>query len=39
MFLLKHLPVTHVRQATVFAGQTVKFYQSVTGTYFEACPY
>jgi hypothetical protein len=31
-FLLKNLPVTHVRQATIFAGQTVK-----TGTYFEAC--
>jgi hypothetical protein len=30
-FLLKHLPVTHVRQATIFAGQTVKFYWSVTG--------
>jgi hypothetical protein len=30
-FLLKKLPVTHVRQATIFAGQTVKFYRSVTG--------
>ena len=27
----------HVHHATVFAGQTVKFYRSVTGTYFEAC--
>jgi hypothetical protein len=24
-FLLKHLPVTHVRQVTIVAGQTVKF--------------
>jgi hypothetical protein len=38
-FLLKNLPVTHVRQATIFAGQTLKFYRSVTGTYFEACHY
>jgi hypothetical protein len=29
-FLLKNLPITHVRQATIFAGQTVKFYRSVT---------
>jgi hypothetical protein len=35
-FCLKKLPVTHVRQATIFAGQTVKFYRSATGTYFEA---
>ena len=25
LFLLKNLLVTHVRQATIFAGQTVKF--------------
>jgi hypothetical protein len=30
-FCLKKLPVTHVRQATIFAGQTVKFYRSATG--------
>jgi hypothetical protein len=28
---VKKLPVTHVRQVTIFAGQTVKFYRSVTG--------
>ena len=37
MFLFKNLPVTHVHQATIFACQTVKFYRSVSGTYFEAC--
>ena len=30
-FCLKKLPVRHVRQATIFAGQTVKFYRSATG--------
>jgi hypothetical protein len=30
-FLFKNLPVMHVRQTTIFAGQTVKFYRSVTG--------
>jgi hypothetical protein len=29
-FLFKKLPVTHVYQATIFAGQTVIFYRSVT---------
>jgi hypothetical protein len=31
LFYVKHLPVTHVRQATIFGGQTVKFYRPVTG--------